>query len=140
MFNTEAIKNLAHSNQTASAVFLFLSQRERSRRILNVTLLKRHLREQKVDISDKEFFLVFKTLEDMEIGNLVYGRKGNADVFVWYYNLKDVSAAALGSNEAPIKAARNEKAPIKKEIKSVKGSDSITITIPLDLLKQFTKL
>lgn len=149
MFSTEPVKSLAHSNATASAIFLALSQRERPRRIVNITLLKSNLKAQKVDVSDKDFYMTFKTLEKLGIGDLIFGRKGNPDVFVWYFDLRDVANIGIGALSISPKGARLTETPVltggvhkdvieenKTSIKVISSdSNCITISIPLEILK-----
>lgn len=97
MFNTESVKELAHSNPTSSAVFLAFSQRERGRNVINLDLIYSQLEAEGVKLDHSDYFGTFKRLEELEIGKLVYGRKGNANCFIWSYNLKDVAKIGLGS-------------------------------------------
>ncbi len=151
MFLSEPVKSLAHSNPTASAIFLSLSQRERPRRIVNITLLKQHLKQQKVNVSDRDFYLTFKALQKLEIGDLIFGRKGNPDVFVWYYDLRDVANIGIGMDvsqpkvmrvedkEEPTPHVDAEKAVAEQNQTSIKviaaDNNCITISIPLEILK-----
>lgn len=97
MFSSENVKSVAHSNPTASAVFLELSQRERGRHIINLDLLETKLIAQGVKIDSGEFLTTFKQLEETGAGRLVYGRRGNPNCFIWNYDLKDVARIGLGS-------------------------------------------
>lgn len=156
MFKTEVIKDIAHSTHTASAVFLSLSQRRRPRRILNLNLLMDHLKEQGVTIQKTDFYSTFKSLQKEGVGNLIYGRKGNPDVFVWFYNFLDLAEIGLGDvNKNPstvkkigkqhLKLVKDEKielvdsaekAAIETKVQALSVKDGyITIQIPLQALK-----
>lgn len=144
MFNTDTIKELADSSLTAKAIFKGLSGRERTRKILNLTLFKRHLRSSgKTPVSDKDFFITFKKLEGMGVGDLIYGRKGNPDVFVWYYNLRDIGSIGLGYEEiveANEQAAESVTPGESGVIKVVSQDDKrMLLSIPMDLIKLHAK-
>lgn len=104
MFNTESVKELAHSNTTASAIFLAFSQRERGRHVINLDLIYTRLEAEGVRMSHTDYFGTFKRLEELDIGKLVYGRKGNANRFIWSYDLKDVAKIGLGNKDIDPKA------------------------------------
>lgn len=97
MFNTESVKELAHSNPTAGAIFLAFSQRERGRHVINLDLVYARLEAEGVRLVHADYFATFKRLEELQIGQLIYGRKGNPNCFVWFWDLKDVAKIGLGS-------------------------------------------
>lgn len=136
MFNKEAVQSLAHSNPTASAVFLALSQRERNRRIVNIDLMKSHLEASGVAIDPKAYFDVFKRLDELQVGSLVYGRKGNPNTFEWAYALTSVTEVALGGKDIEIKALAEKSKPAAREIKR-RGTRQkyVTFRIPLSMIK-----
>lgn len=104
MFNTESVKELAHSNATAGAIFLAFSQRERGRHVINLDLVYARLEAEGVRLVHTDYFATFKRLEELQIGQLVYGRKGNPNCFIWHYDLKDVAKIGLGNKGIEPKA------------------------------------
>lgn len=105
MITTDTIKELAHSTTTASAVFLALAQRERSRHLINIDLLRSRLQAQGVKIQTTDFIAVFKKLDQLGAGKLVFGRRGNPSCFMWRYDLKDVAKMGLGVEDIRPKPA-----------------------------------
>lgn len=101
MFTFESLKSLAHSSSTAECIFLALSQRERPRTVLNLTLLKKTIGHK--NIKTEAFMEVFKKLESMGIGELTYGRGGNPVWFTWTYDLRDIANIGIGSENLELR-------------------------------------
>lgn len=138
MLNAEQIQMLAHSNDTASAIFLLMHERRRGRTILNLTLFKRQLKIKGVKISEKDFYTTFKTLQHMAAGDLIYGRNGSPDVFRWQNKGALKMVSDLGINiKATSKVELPSPRPIEKNSTVTvleRTGDHITVSIPLELL------
>lgn len=128
MMNTDAIKSVAHSNETASAIFLLLSQKKRGRKILNLDLIKSKLLGMGVVFDQKEFDSTFAKLQDLEIGTIIHGRGGSPSFFVLNYDLRKVVETGLGGDKPKKTIIRRSKSvPTPREY--------VTITIPSEFLK-----
>jgi hypothetical protein len=154
MLNSENIKELAHSNPTAGAVFLAFSQRERGRQVINLDLIYARLESQGVKLNHTDYFATFKRLEELEIGNLVYGRKGNPNRFVWFFDLKDIAKIGLGSSGIEPKTVTNKPKTVKmvesKEVVGTKNAEKpakestkmryVDVRIPIKMFRMIKRL
>lgn len=144
--NNNEIKNLAHSNEPASAIFLALSQRERARKALNLEILRHTMTSSGVAVKQKDFYGVFKALEALGAGDLLFGRNGNPNLFVWKYDLKDIAKIGLGESKLKAKPASPSKSrkiirksPVNTPETSGIPKGYMPIYIPISLFSELIK-
>jgi uncharacterized protein YfkK (UPF0435 family) len=152
------LQTTAKNKEFAKDVFSILASRERFRSRSDIDAIFRELETLKGTQLDYFKYLdVWKDIEKMGLGTMVYGRKGNPNRFVWNANLKHVGRLALGMSarpEAPVKETpkpepvkaappipptsikRRPAAPKKEEVKAAapkreeEKSHSVTFVIP----------
>jgi hypothetical protein len=105
------IKEAAHKNQTAEAVFTALALRDRMRHTTDLNRFKTQLVKESGNIVEQDYLATFKELEKLGMGSIVYGRKKKPSKFKWHYNLKDIGHAAMGDTPQQSEPAS---APIKR--------------------------
>lgn len=129
MLDNQSIKSLAHSNATASTIFLIMSQRERARHVLNLDLLLSNAIAQSKDVSKEVFYETFKQLHNLKVGYIIYGRKGNNHKFVWTYDMKDVAKIGLGILDiVPRKSMPKKK--VGQRVLKVSPTRNVTLKTP----------
>lgn len=132
------IEQVANSSEVSKAIFKALADKQRARRKTDLTNLFKTVRKEHAEISEKDFLLIFKQLQEAKVGSLVIGRKNNHNRFVWSYNLKDVANRGLNKTStekptqlpAPEKKKRGRKPGMKMKTNSDKAR---IITINLDM-------
>jgi hypothetical protein len=111
------IKEAARKNPTARLVFKAMASRDRELRApkyeIELARLKHDL-DQEHNITNKNFYQVFKDLQDAGVGIMIMGRRGNPLRFKWFYSIKSVGQCGRGQmdNVVPI----GSKAPKDPEI------------------------
>lgn len=121
------LKQVADANPTAGVVATSLALRERLRHFSDIRRTKMSLIKSGEKIVDNDYKKFWKDLEALEVGSIIYGRKGNPDRFEWHYNLKSVAAAAINGNDQEVE--RISKVPISKP------TTQLTATRQIKLLK-----
>lgn len=139
----EEVKKVAHLNPTAEGMFLDWNERRRFRKYTNVELHFKTLDKKGVKYDKKEYFDTLKKLSELGVGTLRYGRKGNPDVFIWNYSLKDIAKIGIENKDIePIKLEEERKVRKRMfsksiDIKNVDNGAYIEIKIPREFLSQF---
>lgn len=117
-------------NQLEKTVFEMLADRQRINNKTNLDQFFVYLRNRVPNASDSDLMSVFKSLEELGYGSIVYGRGNNPTRFLWNYNLSDVARKELGEDveirpftkRAPIKKKKVFTRKIAKKIKPIKFS------------------
>lgn len=91
----EELKALPRKNSTSFAVLKGLSEMQRNRHETNIDGHQMKLLYQGVKIDPNLYMQVWKDLEAIGAGIIVWGRNGNPSRFKWYYSLKDIGTEAV---------------------------------------------
>lgn len=141
--NGNTLMELSHANTTSYSITKRLADRQRLRKITDISRLKNDLIKAGERIVDTEYTAYWKELQSQGIGNVIYGRNGKPNRFEWHYSLKNVAKSALeGENieakelkqSASVKVKRGRGrpkgfSPKKKNIESITNvTESVTPT------------
>ncbi len=121
--NVERLKEVGQTND-GHAVLGLLARRERNRNNTTLRQVVRLLREEGKEANKESVAAVFRELQAVGVGQMVYGRHGNPNRFEWFAPLKDIAHLALG--EAMPKAPEPKPQPVREHMGEV--ADSITVT------------
>jgi hypothetical protein len=139
--NSNSVKDVAHSSPTAEGMFLDLNDRQRFRATTNLNHYRKQLIRKGIKFVEEDFLNTFKKLEQLGVGALSYGRKGNPDIFKWYYSLKDIAKMGVEGKELNPKEidlkVPSKRSPVTKKLRvrqTAKGA-YIQIIIPKELMK-----
>lgn len=94
----EEIKKVANQSREAKAIFSIFANRERGRADTDIKRMTYMLRRS-MPVDNTQVARVFKSLEALGLGKIVYGRHGNPNRFVWDYNLTSVGKIGTGTAE-----------------------------------------
>jgi hypothetical protein len=137
VLNTNEIKEIANSSNTAKAIFNELGRRVRSRSRLDLRKLKYEILSSGNQVVDEEYVETFKKLQASGAGKLVSGRLGNPTRFIWNYKLKDVTNSAFEPetkvNEPGIKPVRRKSKTRSKHKDLSLAPITITFQLPNDI-------
>lgn len=125
MLNQEIIQKIANENQTSKDVFSALRERVRFTRRTNMDKFESDLLGQGFKIESRQYFDIFKKLEDAGAGRIVFGRKGNPTRFTWNYDLKDVARASVTT--IPDKEIKQLNQPLAKK----RGRPRKVVSVPV---------
>jgi hypothetical protein len=95
MLDKNELKTIANESPTSQAVFDHLASRQRFRVRTNLVKLKYDLIHNGKKVVDNEYLGTFKKLHELGVGNLIVGRRGKPNRFIWNFNLKDIGQAAF---------------------------------------------
>lgn len=115
----EKLKKIGHANHTSEVIITALALRERLRHFSDITRLRNQLVRAGEKIVDEDYMVFWKSLEDAEVGSIVYGRKGKPDRFQWYVSMKLVAQAIL-EGKTEITATVEKRKPRKALAKVAK--------------------
>jgi len=157
VLNGNKLYKVAHKTDSAVVTMTALAMRERFRRFSNIEKMKYNLLNRGEKIVDDDYRQVWKDLEEAGIGSIIYGRNGNPDKFMWYYDLKKVASAALqNKNEESQKLPepkrrrgrpskqeqqiaeekQNPSTETKKIIFPLRKNFDLEIVVPIDITKE----
>lgn len=143
--NTKELKELPKKNQTSFVVLKDFSERQRIRRETDIDRNALVLLQKGHKVNPEQYMQLWKDLETLGAGVIVWGRNGNTNRFKWNYSLKDVGTTALNPDdeknpmvpvgEAPKAPATKPKRAYKKRSrrgrpKGSKNKDSRQEPIP----------
>lgn len=93
--NKEALKELPKKNHTSFMVLKDLSERQRTRFETDIDRNAMKLLNKGLKVNTEQYLQVWKDLEELGAGVIIWGRNGNSNRFKWNYSLKDVGTAAV---------------------------------------------
>lgn len=96
----EKLKAVANENQSSKSVFKYLFERRRGRQDTNIKRVQRILKESGSELNADDISNVFRKLQDLGIGKIVYGRRGNPNRFMWTANLRSIKDILEGKSQA----------------------------------------
>lgn len=96
----EKLKAISTENQSSKSVFKYLFDRRRGRQDTNIKRVQRILKESGADVNASDISEVFKKLQDLGIGKIVFGRRGNPNRFLWTANLRSIKDILEGKSQA----------------------------------------
>lgn len=126
------LQTFAKSNNLSQDVFRALADRERAAARSDIDAIFRELEfKKKIELDYFKYLDVWKSLQDLGVGTLVHGRKGNPNRFVWHTNLREVGRLALGLPAEPEQLVKKEETKVMPPIKSQpKEGNTVTFVIP----------
>lgn len=148
--NGNTLMELSHANTTSYSITKRLADRQRLRKITDISRLKNDLIKAGERIVDTEYTAYWKELQSQGIGNVIYGRNGKPNRFEWHYSLKNVAKSALeGENieakelkqSAPVKVKRGRGRPkgFSPKKKALATKEETTEVVPTFVSAQATK-
>jgi hypothetical protein len=110
------IQKLAESSETAKNVLYRLAVRERHTHSVELPRFKNELIQLKLKVVDEDFNYTFKRLDELKVGALIFGRKGNSDRFEFHYSMRDVGNLSYTNPSvlSPFIRARDEAKQMRK--------------------------
>lgn len=126
-------------NQLEKTVYEMLADRQRINNKTNLDQFFVYLRGRVPNATDSDLMSVFKSLEELGYGSIVYGRGGNPTRFLWNYNLSDVARKELGEDveirpftkRNPVKKKKIFTRKVTKKVKPVKFSKKEVAAKPI---------
>lgn len=94
----DKLKNVAGETSSAKSVFKYLLDRRRGRQDTNIKRVQRLLKESGAAVSNDDVSDVFRKLQDLGIGKIVFGRRGNPNRFIWNANLRSIKEVLEGKS------------------------------------------
>lgn len=141
VLNQDKLKAVVNASHTAIVTTLLLALRRRARDYSNLPATKDQLINMGEKIVDEDYKQYWQNLQDLGVGSVIYGRRGNPDRFQWHYSLKTVAKAAIEGKEAQVEALAKKKPKtaikhlghnrIKTNAKAIRTSKKLYI-IPLE--------
>lgn len=98
------LMELSTRNSTTYSITKRLNDRQRLRKITDISRLKNDLIKSGERIVDTEYATYWKELQAQGIGNVIFGRNGKPNRFEWHYSLKNVAKSALEGVNVETKA------------------------------------
>lgn len=108
--DVEKLKTISSETPSAKSVFKYLFERRRGRQDTNIKRVQRILKESGTEVTSDDISDVFKKLQDLGIGKIVFGRRGNPNRFMWTANLRSIKDILEGKSNELFK----QKATVKK--------------------------
>jgi hypothetical protein len=96
--NAEQVKQII-GNETAKQIVNVLASRERISQDTDIKRFQTVMRRNGFKIIPEEFEGFFKSLEEIGVGSVVYGKRKTPKKFQWYYSLRDVGKAIKNPDE-----------------------------------------
>lgn len=121
------LQTYAKLNVLSQDVFKRLASRERAKNRSDIDAICREIEaDKKSQLDYNKYIEVWRQLELMGVGSLVFGRRGNPNRFVWNHNLKEIGKQALNITEPK---------PVPEVVKSVRPqpvdtSRTVTFVLP----------
>ncbi len=95
----EKLKAISTENQSSKSVFKYLFERRRGRQDTNIKRVQRLLKESGEPVNSNEISDVFRKLQELGIGKIVFGRRGNPNRFMWTANLLSIKELLEGKSQ-----------------------------------------
>lgn len=97
--DVDKLKTVATETSSAKSVFKYLFDRRRGRQDTNIKRVQRILKESGAEVTTNDISDVFRKLQDLGIGKIIFGRKGNPNRFIWTANLRSLREIIEGKSE-----------------------------------------
>jgi len=102
--SSEALQSLVKESPTSEGLLLSLAVRERHTHQTDLRRFRIRLVNDGIKVVEKDYINAWKQLESLGAGSIIYGRKGKADRFKWYYSLIDIAKMAFSGDESLIRS------------------------------------